>query len=74
MMNVRIHGGPATQGLKIETEDGQPIKGITSLEIRVVPHDIVRATFELLPKYVDITAEAIFIERCPCCGRESDAR
>lgn len=57
-MYVRIISDATKQGTRVETADGQPIKGLTGITFRADINDINRAELHILCVGIDAKADA----------------
>jgi len=57
---IRIKsGGPLSHSVTATLADGTPISGITQIDIRIAPNDIVRAEVEIMVEAVDVEAHPL---------------
>ena len=58
MIRIKCKGG-TSHGAQITTADGQPIRGVSDLSLRMSPNDLVRADLEIIVGAVDVLAHPL---------------
>ena len=57
---IRIKSnGPIGVGAEITTEDGTPVQGVRSVNLRLAPDELVTADMEVIVGQVDVTAHPL---------------
>lgn len=72
-IKVRIqHSGGSAHGARItDLETDRHIEGITHIDISFSANgDPIKAKLTVIPREIDIVADATFVNQCPCCKQE----
>lgn len=56
-----VSDGMCTSSVKVYDENGNKIEGIVSIEMKMVPNDVIRAEITQFVKTIDIIAQEEFI-------------